>query len=360
MSTSDNLPPLPDEAKSIAPFIQRAREMAPRDPAIAYWCKMHAVRQALQLASTVPQIKPWLLAAMDALEAEKKSLAGNELITNETAAFAHIETFALKIFAAADREDRADRASIPFLAACNYFEVLSVFPSPLDDATLDKIKYAKWKATDIVKALRAGERPRPGPPVADEDTQTPASAEGAAPPDLPSVPAFAGSPQHPPSPPVTHTAAFQQYQQPPSPPVTHTSAFQQRQQPYTPAQPPSHAGYPSYAQQQPPGSPYQHAPPAAPSPYQHAPPAAPSPYQAAPSSSAWPSAPPAPAPAPVPAQTTGGSAPGGYALAYDPAVLSRAQKHARYVISALEYDDVATAVDHLRQALAALAPYATN
>ncbi|KAJ3361141.1 hypothetical protein GGF32_007696 [Allomyces javanicus] len=342
MSASDNLPPLPDEAKSIAPFIQRAREMAPRDPAIAYWCKMHAVRQALQLASTVPQIKQWLLAAMDALEAEKKSLAGNELITNETAAFAHIETFALKIFAAADREDRADRASMrtakTFLAACNYFEVLSVFPSPLDEATLDKIKYAKWKATDIVKALRAGERPRPGPPVADEDTQTPAPAEdqhGAAPPpELPSVPAFAAQSQpHPPS-------AFHQQ--------SSSSGFQQ-----PPAAPHAASGYPSYAQQPPPGSPYQ----------QHAPPAAPSPYnQHAPSSSAWPSAPPAPAPAPapVPAQITGGSAPGTYALAYDPAVLSRAQKHARYVISALEYDDVATAVDHLRQALAALAPYTTN
>ncbi|KAJ3374914.1 hypothetical protein GGF31_005636 [Allomyces arbusculus] len=358
MSASDNLPPLPEEAKAIAPFIQRAREMAPRDPAIAYWCKMHAVRQALQLASTVPQIKPWLLAAMDALEAEKKSLAGNELISNETAAFAHIETFALKIFAAADREDRADRASMrtakTFLAACNYFEVLSVFPPPLDEATLDKIKYAKWKATDIVKALRAGERPRPGPPVADEDTQAPVSAEGAAPPELPSVPAFAAQqPQpHPPSPPVPHTSAFQQQ--------AHTTGFYQQQpptagyqQPPPPPAPHAVSGYPSYAQQQqpPPAAPFQHAPPPA-SPYnQHA----------APSSSAWPSAPPAPAPAPVPAQTTGGSAPSGtYALAYDPAILSRAQKHARYVISALEYNDVATAVDHLRQALAALAPYTTK
>ncbi|KNE67426.1 hypothetical protein AMAG_11887 [Allomyces macrogynus ATCC 38327] len=304
MSASDNLPPLPDEAKAIAPFIQRAREMAPRDPAIAYWCKMHAVRQALQLASTLPQIKPWLLAAMDALEAEKKTVPTRASM----------------------------RTAKTFLAACNYFEVLSVFPSPLDDATLDKIKYAKWKATDIVKALRAGERPRPGPPVADEDTQT--SAEGAAaPPELPSVPSFAAPQQQPPSP-------FQQ--QPP------TTGFYQQQPPSAgyqqqpPAAPHAASGYPSYAQQPPPASPYQHA---------------------APSSSAWPSAPPAPAPAPapVPAQTTGGSAPSGtYALAYDPAILSRAQKHARYVISALEYDDVATAVDHLRQALAALAPYTTN
>lgn len=42
---------------------------------------------------------------------DKKELAGQEALTNDTVAYAHCENFALKIFLAADNEDRAGKAS---------------------------------------------------------------------------------------------------------------------------------------------------------------------------------------------------------------------------------------------------------
>jgi vacuolar protein sorting-associated protein VTA1 len=63
---------------------------------------------------------------------------------------------------------------------------------------------------------------------------------------------------------------------------------------------------------------------------------------------------PAPAPAPVlaavPANTT-------FILAPDHTVITATQKHAKYAVSALQYEDVATAASHLQQALALLQPY---
>jgi len=42
---------------------------------------------------------------------------------------------------------------------------------------------------------------------------------------------------------------------------------------------------------------------------------------------------------------------------YDPAVLMDAQKHSRFAVSALQYDDVPTAIKELKIALKILEPY---
>lgn len=73
-----------------------------------------------------------------------------------------------------------------------------------------------------------------------------------------------------------------------------------------------------------------------------------------------PAAPRAAAPAPsafdYSAQKMAGASQGG-AYAYDPKVLSNAQKHARFAISAIQYDDIEAAVDNLKRALKYLEPY---
>lgn len=43
---------------------------------------------------------------MDWLEKEKKVLQDNETVTNEVAAQAHLENYALKLFLYADKQDR--------------------------------------------------------------------------------------------------------------------------------------------------------------------------------------------------------------------------------------------------------------
>jgi hypothetical protein len=50
-----------------------------------------------------------LLPLMDWLERRKGELAGNEAITNEVVASAHIENHAMKLFLWADKEDREAR-----------------------------------------------------------------------------------------------------------------------------------------------------------------------------------------------------------------------------------------------------------
>lgn len=58
-----------------------------------------------------------------------------------------------------------------FLAASLFLEILSVF-GELDSDVLEKIKYSKFKAAEIMKAIKAGKTPSPGGPM-DQVTITP-------------------------------------------------------------------------------------------------------------------------------------------------------------------------------------------
>ncbi|KAH9273985.1 hypothetical protein BASA83_003620 [Batrachochytrium salamandrivorans] len=94
---------------------------------------------------------------LNALEQDKVNLAGNEAIGNDVVGYAHVENFALRIFINADNEDRAGRASKKtaktFLAASIFLELLKTFGA-LDSEVQQKIRYAKFKAADIIKALK--------------------------------------------------------------------------------------------------------------------------------------------------------------------------------------------------------------
>lgn len=68
-----------------------------------------------------------------------------------------------------------------FLAASNFFEVLKIFPkSEVSEATESKLRYAQWKAADIAKAFREGRKPNPGPAAPKVDPEL-VTAELAAP-----------------------------------------------------------------------------------------------------------------------------------------------------------------------------------
>jgi vacuolar protein sorting-associated protein VTA1 len=89
-----------------------------------------------------------------------------------------VEEFALKVFAKADNEDRVTtptkKTAVTFLAASIFMEVLRVFSAEggeLDDEIEEKIKYAKWKAADIMKSLREGKIPISGPPGGSNDAE---------------------------------------------------------------------------------------------------------------------------------------------------------------------------------------------
>jgi vacuolar protein sorting-associated protein VTA1 len=182
------------------------------------------------------------------------------------------------------------RTAKTFLAASNYFEVLYGIQNEIDESISEKIRYSKWKATDIVKALKMGEVPRPGPPESQigEDVHDVAV--------LPSAPTSSVS--NIPSP-VPHADNCIQGHGIADGPKGNFSTLS--------------ASIPVHH------SPLIDPPRSSPS---------------------------------VPAQ--GQQA---YTLTCNPQIISQAQKHARYVISALEYDDINTALQNLKQAVALLSPY---
>ncbi|KAJ3085339.1 hypothetical protein HK102_000088 [Quaeritorhiza haematococci] len=192
----------PDELKFISPYLQRAQELHAREPIVAYYCNYYAAKLAIDKGLKAKDSQEFLLKLMDALEKDKQNLVGNEAITNDVVGYAHIENFALKIFVGADNEDRSGKATKltakKFLAASIFLELLRVF-GDTDTEIEEKIKYAKFKAVDIIKAFKEGRTPTPGPPskvdeTAAETPDTTTSGQADVPPPLPPTPASTNSP----------------------------------------------------------------------------------------------------------------------------------------------------------------------
>ncbi|KND01035.1 uncharacterized protein SPPG_04128 [Spizellomyces punctatus DAOM BR117] len=299
----------PDELKFVNAYLQRAQELQTKEPIVAYYCKYYAAKLAIDKGGKSKEAQLFLLGLMDELEQDRKNISGNEAVTNDVVGYAHIENFALRIFTNADNEDRQGRASKKtaktFLASSIFLELLKVF-GEIDTEVQDKIRYAKFKAADIIKALREGRTPTPGMP----GEQPPESAQPTAPPEP--HPNF-GTPYDP---------------------------------SYTPTQPTfdanvSHSGEASYA------SPSSHCPShqtpftgSETRPYVH--PSAPSAGSGHHS------------PSPAPASPSSLAPKGSFEVNYK--TVQAAQKHSRFAISALQYDDIPTAIDNLEQALALLRP----
>ncbi|KAK3841453.1 MAG: Vta1 like-domain-containing protein [Linnemannia gamsii] len=157
---------VPEALKSITPFLQRAAQLQEREPVVSYYSNYYAAKLAIQKASKDNSCRPFIVELLVVLEEQKKDMGDNEAITSELVGYAHVENFAIKIFSKADDEDRAGQGSQKtaknFVAAANFLELLKVF-GDIDSEVEEKIKYAKWRAADIVKAIRDGRQPAPPP-----------------------------------------------------------------------------------------------------------------------------------------------------------------------------------------------------
>ncbi|KAF9573468.1 hypothetical protein BGW38_008422, partial [Lunasporangiospora selenospora] len=390
----------------------------------------YAAKLAIQKASK--DNRTFIDELLSLLEKQRKEIGENEAITSDLVGYAHVENFAIKIFSKADDEDRAGQGSQKtaknYVAAANFLELLKVF-GEIDSEVEEKIKYAKWRAAEIVKATREGRQPTP-PPGTNQQTDGASLREGitldemaqsldatlgaTSPPtqntllpgfqpfpnsqptsvgpatNVPSITQFPSPPLAPsnpgggsvynpmaPSPnPNTWGAPsgspnmgqynptdFQPIQQPPpvsafvQPTVSSPgpgSGNQPMQAPYSNPglQPmdmgttlPAAGGY-GYG-----GNIYQPSP-SVPSPAPVMP--AVSPVQPVPLPYAQPAAFNSPsAPYQQPAQPMAYS-PAPPPMVMDPAVSAQVQKHCKWTVSALTYDDVPTAIDNLEKALALL------
>lgn len=120
----------------------------------------------MKLSTKTSEDTNFLLKLMDWLEATKKELHDNEAITNDVAAQAHLENWALKLFLYADKNDRAANFSKSviqsFYTAKILYDVLTLFGELSVEAAQNR-KYAQWKATYINNCFVNGETPVPGP-----------------------------------------------------------------------------------------------------------------------------------------------------------------------------------------------------
>jgi hypothetical protein len=101
---------------------------------------------AAQLGLSLKPASPtFLFTLLDLLETRKKEIGPNDAVDIDAASIAFVENFALRIFSSADEEDRkgeGNRSTAKkFLAAANFLEVLSIFPTGEVSESVSYISY---------------------------------------------------------------------------------------------------------------------------------------------------------------------------------------------------------------------------
>jgi vacuolar protein sorting-associated protein VTA1 len=168
--TMPSLKNVPQSVKFVQPIINRALELESVEPIISYYCKLHAVQDIIAKGTHLADDEAATFAGtlLDDIEKVKtgnpvvSSEEGASIISDDVTGQAYVDNFANKIFTKADaevREKRTTKATMAtFMAAATFLDLLRLF-GDLDADVTQKIKYAKFHATRIMKAYRGGEDP---------------------------------------------------------------------------------------------------------------------------------------------------------------------------------------------------------
>jgi vacuolar protein sorting-associated protein VTA1 len=164
---------IPVELKKITQYIRRAEELSkqsnpsPETLIVAYHCRQYAVQIGIPLATT-PDSKKCLGDILTTLE-QHRSKMGN---FSKSEKYKICRDFALKIFNKADQQDRAGKSdkgnARTFYAAASFLDILKQFQNEEEQGGEDAVEeqkksfYAKWKATEILKAIKEGREVKPG------------------------------------------------------------------------------------------------------------------------------------------------------------------------------------------------------
>jgi vacuolar protein sorting-associated protein VTA1 len=177
-------PPLsktaPPNLKKIVVFLRRAEELdrdksSPESRVVAYNCRQYAVLQGIPLAGTDASSKSCLGELLDQLEKEKSAMA----VFSKGEHWKICRKVADRVFDKADGEDQAGLAdkgtAKTFYAAGTFYEILQQFYDGKggevedDEETAEQKQeeehrrvYCKWKATEILNAIKEGREPTPG------------------------------------------------------------------------------------------------------------------------------------------------------------------------------------------------------
>uniref|UniRef100_A0A6G1S6H6 Vacuolar protein sorting-associated protein VTA1 n=1 Tax=Aceria tosichella TaxID=561515 RepID=A0A6G1S6H6_9ACAR len=166
MAATPSLPDPPIQLKAIQSYMKIAQDVERIDPVVSYWVRLFSTETALKIDRDSPECKKFLSVLIEWLEKFKTTHKENEAVSNQTVGQAHFENFAMTLFNKADTLDRGGTANKNtvrmFFMAAVLFEAMSVF-GPLTEEITQKAKYAKFKAAYIQKCLKAGQTPKPGP-----------------------------------------------------------------------------------------------------------------------------------------------------------------------------------------------------
>ncbi|KAI2641008.1 Vta1 like-domain-containing protein [Xylaria nigripes] len=168
--------PLKLKPAGVTPFILRAVQLESAKPVIAYWCYYWAVQQILrsQLHNADQECLQFTSTIMDKLEEMKTNQADNDAILDDLAGQAYVEQFAQETFDRALRPLKANKVTqqtaSTFEAAATFFQLVNIWGQP-EPETQDKIKYAKWNAARILKAIKEGKDPNESNPKQEEAKQ---------------------------------------------------------------------------------------------------------------------------------------------------------------------------------------------
>ena len=169
------------ELKKVTQFVRRAEELdgdsSAESRVVAYYCRQYAVQSGIPLAGSSAEAKNCLGQLLSDLETEKAAMA---VFSREESKLI-CRKFADTVFDRADAVDRAGQAdkntARTFYAAATFYEILLQFANKEEEEDTESAKeednrriYCKWKATEILKAIREGRSPTPGGYNRPEDT----------------------------------------------------------------------------------------------------------------------------------------------------------------------------------------------
>nr|OQO17013.1 hypothetical protein B0A51_17392 [Rachicladosporium sp. CCFEE 5018] len=154
-------------------FATRAAQLEKFRPIVTYWCEYYILQIILnkQLHTTSEEVSNYAVHLMDKLEAYKSENAANDAVVDDVAAKAYVENFALGTFARAETEQRGNvvkrQTADTFQAAATFLDLLSIWGA-LDVEAAAKSKFAKFHALRIARALKEGKDPNETNPKVEE------------------------------------------------------------------------------------------------------------------------------------------------------------------------------------------------
>ncbi|KAL2849171.1 Vta1 like-domain-containing protein [Aspergillus pseudoustus] len=164
------------KSADIGRYAVRAAQLEKAKPIIAYWCNYWIANQIIEkgLHTTDDEVKLYTVDLMEKLEQFKVENPDNDAILDSMAASAYVEQFALEVFGRAEAAMRADKVTKQtadtFQAAATFLELCQIW-NPLELEAAAKVKFAKYHAVRIVKAIKAGEDPNATNPKIEEEAE---------------------------------------------------------------------------------------------------------------------------------------------------------------------------------------------